>query len=109
MAAPYSSLAGWISRPAPFNASKRGTRVKLSEMYSVAERVGRGYMGLVDNVVVYTAHPVPVGGVWRMTVIATTGWLSCVFGTLVSGLMLYVLYCQRVAHGSSYSASMCAV
>ena len=91
MAAPYSSLAGWTPRPAPFDASKHGTRVEFSEQCSVAERV-RPEEGH-KNAVVYTAQPVPVGEVWRITVLSTIrGWA----GGLVSGWVLCSLYCQRV-------------
>ena len=69
MATPFSSLAGLIPRLAPFNASKHGTLVEFSEACSVAERVRPE----VDycNGVVYTAQPVPVGEVWRITVLST--------------------------------------
>ena len=63
----YSSLAGWIPRPAPFNASKHGTRVVFSEARSVAERKRPDDYNL--GAVVYTAQPVPVGEVWRITVL----------------------------------------
>ena len=92
MAAPCSSLAGWIPRPAPFNASKHGTLVEFSEQYSVAERVRPEESA--RNGVVYTAQPVPVGEVWRITVLQNTirKWA----GGLVSGWVLCSLYCQRV-------------
>ena len=61
MAAPYSSLTGWIPRPAPFNASKHGKLVKFSEECSVAEREGDFWNG-----VAYTAQPVPLGELWRI-------------------------------------------
>ena len=91
MAAPFSSLAGWTPRPAPFNASKHGTLVEFSEQCSVAERVTpeEDY----ENAVVYTAQPVPVGEVWRITVLSTTDEWK---GGLVSGWVLCSLYCQRV-------------
>ena len=45
------------------------------------------------SAVVYTAQPVPVGEVWRITVLGTIrGW----DGGLVSGWVLCSLYCQRV-------------
>ena len=91
MAAPYSSLAGWIPRLAPFKASKRGALVKLSGEHSVAERVRPESIDV--GAVVYTAQPVSVGEVWRITVLSTAGgWL----GGLVSGWVLCSLYCQRV-------------
>ena len=93
MAAPCSSLAGWVPRPAPFNASKHGTLVEFSEQCSVAERVRTKARGRYMNGVVYTAQPVPVGEVWRITVLSTTDKWS---GGLVSGWVLCSLYCQRV-------------
>ena len=45
------------------------------------------------NGVVYTAQPVPVGEVWRITVLSTTDEWG---GGLVSGWVLCSLYCQRV-------------
>ena len=83
MAAPHSSLAGWIPRPAPFNASKHGTNVEFSEQCSVAERVRPG--GTYQDGVVYTAQPVPLGEVWRITVLSTMNKWS---GELVSGWVL---------------------
>ena len=73
MAALYFSLSGWIPRPGPFNASKRGARVELSEECSVAERVRPEEDN--KNAIVYTAQPVAVGEVWRITVlnVSTTG------------------------------------
>ena len=91
MAASYSSLADWIPRPAPFNESKRGKLVKFSEECSVAERVTPEKK--CENGVVYTAQPVPVGEVWRITVLNTTRRWD---GGLVSGWVLCSLYCQRV-------------
>ena len=86
MAAPFStcSLAGWIPRPALFNASKHGTSVKFSEEWSVAER--ETPEDVWKNAVVYTAQPVPVGEVWRATVLSTSTrkW----HGGLVSGWVL---------------------
>ena len=91
MAAPCSSLAGWVPRPAPFDASKHGTLVRFSEQCSVAERVTPNK--ICKNGVVYTAQPVPVGEVWRITVLSTTDkWGR----GLVSGWVLCSLYCQRV-------------
>ena len=93
MAAPYSSLAVWIRRPVPFNASKHGALIKFSEECSVAERVRPEED--FWSAVVYTAHPVPVGEVWRIAVLetSTTGMWD---GGLVSGWVLCSLYCQRV-------------
>ena len=88
MAAPCS---GRVPQPAPFNASKHGTHVKFSEQCSVAERVTPEEEN--ENGVVYTAQPVPVGEVWRITVLSTTGMWH---GGLVSGWVLCSLYCQRV-------------
>ena len=69
MAVRFPSLAGWIPRPAPFDGRNYGTKVKLSEERSVAERDS-----LIEwrYGVVYTAQPVPVGDVWRITVLKTT-------------------------------------
>ena len=83
MAAPYSSLASWIPRPAPFNDSKHGTRVEFSEECSAAERESPELHH--KNAVVYTAQPVPVGEVWRITVLNTTREWG---GGLVSGWIL---------------------
>ena len=92
MAAPHSSLAGWIPRPAPFNASKHGTRVEFSAQCSVAEKVRPKDADGFEDGVVYTAQPVPVGEVWRITVLSTVDKWS---GGLVSGWVLCSLYCQR--------------
>ena len=89
MGASHSSLAGWIPRPAPFIISKHGRNVKLSEEYSVAERERPEAI----DTVVYTAQPVPVGEVWRVTVLDAS---SDSLGGLVSGWILCSLYCQSV-------------
>lgn len=83
-----ASLASWIPRPASFNASKHGSYIKLSEKCSVAERVKPEFpFGSYNNAIVYTAQPVPVGEVWRITVLCTThGW----GGGLVSELLVSI-------------------
>ena len=79
--------------PCPFSASKSGTSIRLSEECSVAEKVRPEDYDNCGNGVVYTAQPVPVGEVWRITVLSTTrGWS----GGLVSGWVLCSLYFQRV-------------
>ena len=55
------------------------------------------------NGVVYTAQPVPVGEVWRITVLSTTrGWS----GGLVSGWVLCSLYFQRVVMYSQWPTAV---
>ena len=81
-----SSVADWTPRPAPFDVRKCGTRARFSEEASVAERVEpeEDY----DNAVVYTAQPLAVGQVWRVTVQNTTRrWHN----GLVSVWVLYFL------------------
>ena len=82
-----SSVADWTPRPAPFNVRKCGTNARFSEEASVAERVEPEEE--FDDAVVYTAQPLAVGQVWRVTVQNTTRkW----YGTgLVSVWVLYFL------------------
>ena len=83
-----SSVAGWSPRPAPFNVRKCGKRVRFSEDASVAERVEpENYWW---DAVVYTAQPLAVGQVWRVTVQNTTRTWSG-FEGLVSVWVLYFL------------------
>ena len=65
-----SSVADWTPRPAPFNVQKCGTNAHFSEEASVAERVEPEKNAA--NAVVYTAQPLAVGQVWRVTVQNTT-------------------------------------
>ena len=65
-----SSVADWTPRPAPFNVRKCGTNVRFSEEASVAERVEPEEE--FDDAVMYTAQPLVVGQVWRVTVQNTT-------------------------------------
>ena len=83
-----SSVADWTPRPAPFNVRKCGTRARFSEGASVVERVEpEKYL---SNAVVYTAQPLAVGQVWRVTVQNTTRtWDG--YGGLVSVWVLYFL------------------
>ena len=60
-----SSVADWTPRPAPFNVKKCGTNARFSEEASVAERVEPEKYR--KNAVVYTAQPLAVGQVWRVT------------------------------------------
>ena len=81
-----SSVADWTPRPAPFNDRKCGTNVRFSEEASVAERVEPEKYP--RDAVVYTAQPLAVGQVWRVTVQNTTRkW----HGGLVSVWVLYFL------------------
>ena len=81
-----SSVADWTPRPAPFNVRKCGTNARFSEEASVAERVEpEEYRSAA---VVYTAQPLAVGQVWRVTVQNTTRkW----YRGLVSMWVLYFL------------------
>ena len=83
-----SSDADWIPRPAPFNVQKCGWNARFSEEASVAERgEPEKYR---KNAVVYTAQPLAVGQVWRVTVQNTTRtWDE--YGGLVSVWVLYFL------------------
>ena len=65
-----SSVADWTPRPAPFNVLKRGRNARFSEEASVAKRVEPEKYPA--NAVVYTAQPLAVGQVWRVTVQNTT-------------------------------------
>ena len=85
-----SSVADWTPRPAPFNVRKCGTRARFSEEASVAERVEPEKYR--KNAVVYTAQPLAMGQVWRVTVQNTTHEWG---GGLVSVWVLYFLYCHR--------------
>ena len=75
-------VIGLAARPAPFNTQKHGARIIFSEDNSVAERMEprRDCYG-----VVYTARQLPLGRVWRTTVLFTGGGWS---GGLVSGCVL---------------------
>ena len=81
-----SSVADWTPRPAPFNVRKCGRNARFSEEASVAERVEPMEDPL--NAVVYTAQPLAVGQVWRVTVQNTTRKWSA---GLVSVWVLYFL------------------
>ena len=81
-----SSVADWTPRPAPFNVQKCGRNARFSEGASVAERVEPEKYAA--NAVVYTAQPLAMGQVWRVTVQNTTRKWS---GRLVSVWVLYFL------------------
>ena len=78
-----SSVASWSTRPAPFSTRNFGGNVEFSVDNTVAERAG----GL-DDAVVYTADPVPLGQMWQTTVLSTT---ERYYGGLVSGCVLCFL------------------
>ena len=66
-------MAAWVPQLAPLHICKHGVRVKLSVGCAVAERVAGedAYAG-----VVYTAEPLRVGALWRITVLHTASkWL----------------------------------
>ena len=69
-----SNIAGWSTRPAPFNTTKHGINVKFSVDYTIAERLeSEEYR---DNAVAYTAETMPLGQVWQATILRTRGWGS---------------------------------
>ena len=80
-----SGMAAWVPQLAPLHICKDGVRVKLSVGRAVADRVAGedAYAG-----VVYTAEPLRVGEVWRITVLHTASkwsrglvsvWRVCIF------------------------------
>lgn len=79
--------------PAQFDSSRHGTLIKLSETYSVAERMTPEKSW--KNGVVYTAQKVSVGKMWKITVLSTNGLWS---GGLVSSRMLCSMYFQKTVY-----------
>ena len=64
-------VAGWTSRPMPFNAKKRGERAQLSNKNAAVERIDPETHD--DGCLVYTACPLPLGCLWNMTLTTTNG------------------------------------
>lgn len=78
-------MAAWIPRLAPLHICKHGVRVKLSVGCAVAERV-KPWETAYDGVV-YTAEPIHVGEIWRITVLHIASkwsrglvsvWIACI-------------------------------
>ena len=87
-----SDVNEWLPAPAPFNDKKHGERAKFSGNNCIVERrEPEKYLSCVA----YTASPLPLGQVWRTTVVNTTmsGWSS----GLVSGCALYIIVIQALA------------
>ena len=67
-----SDVTNWLATPAPFNAEKHGARAVFSgDDSSVVER--REPDDHCDGGVAYTASPLPLGHVWQITLLNTTG------------------------------------
>ena len=67
-----SDVTNWLATPAPFNAEKHGARARFSgDDSSVVER--REPDDHCDGGVAYTASPLPLGHVWQITLLNTTG------------------------------------
>ena len=69
------NLERWPNRKAPFHTRKLGKNVLLSSECSIAER--ETPLSSRDDGVVYTAEPVAVGDVWRITVLSRASkWMN---------------------------------
>ena len=78
-----ADISYWIPTPAPLNYNKSGENAVFTSDNSILQRRDpeRDYGGCVS----YTAHPLPLGQVWQITVLeTTTKWDYC--GGLVSGV-----------------------
>lgn len=63
-------MAAWVPQLAPLHVCKHGIKIKLSVRCAVAERMKPGEAAY--DGVVYTAEPLRVGEIWKITVLHTT-------------------------------------
>ena len=77
-----AEVSDWIVTPAPLNDKKSGKNAIFSTDNSIVQR--RDIQNAYDDCVSYTRGPLPLGQVWQVTVLKTTGkWIG--YSGLVSG------------------------
>ena len=101
-----TDVSEWLVTPAPLNTERCGWRSVFSHENTVVER--RDPESSFYGCVCYTSQPLPVGGVWTITVLATTtrwgGWglvSECVLCLLYHLLMSVLVHYQQTQHNLS--------
>ena len=94
-----SSVADWITSPAPLNEKKCGRNAILSEINTVVRR-SQPHENREDSVC-YTYRQLPLGKVWHITVLRTSPWWS-------SGLVRQLINpCAHAQQGLLYLVCLC--
>ena len=83
-------VTDWVASPIPFNAREHGVSALLSGDDSVVEwRDPDSYT--TGSCVLYTQDPLPLGKVWKTTVLETTAVYGRLIGGLVSGCKVCIM------------------